>query len=157
MAEIVAACVSQFHNDENRFELLLAYSDGREIGHSVSRSAAQCIAEELVNAVGSAYDAKDAEIARLKKENDEQFVVVSTDVTDQDGFNVEQRVAWKDIILSRAEKAEAHNERLTEALQAVASILPRYEMKGDTASDDEALSAVLETVTAALNGGSDAP
>jgi hypothetical protein len=41
-------------------------------------------------------------------------------------------------------------EELLEALQAVASILPKYEMKGDTASDDEALSAVLEMVTEAI-------
>ena len=44
MREIVAACVSQFHDDENSFELLLAYADGREIGHVVSLSAAQGIA-----------------------------------------------------------------------------------------------------------------
>jgi hypothetical protein len=41
-------------------------------------------------------------------------------------------------------------EELLESLQAVASILPKYEMKGDTASDDEALSAVLEMVTDAI-------
>lgn len=65
MSEIVAACVSQFHNDENSFELLLAYSDGREVGHSVSRAAARRIATELVNAVGCS-DAKDAEISKLR-------------------------------------------------------------------------------------------
>lgn len=39
---------------------------------------------------------------------------------------------------------------MVEALQAAASILPRYAMKGDTTGDDEALDAVLETVTDAL-------
>lgn len=43
-------------------------------------------------------------------------------------------------------------ETAREALEAVASILPKYAMKGDTASDDEALDAVLETVTDALKG-----
>jgi hypothetical protein len=47
MTEIVGACLSQFHNDENMFELLLAYADGREIGHSVSRAAAQRIADDF--------------------------------------------------------------------------------------------------------------
>jgi hypothetical protein len=62
MGEVVGACVSQFHDDANRFELLLAFSDGREVGHSVSRAALEKIANELVQEVGHA--AKDAEIAR---------------------------------------------------------------------------------------------
>jgi hypothetical protein len=67
MAEIVAACVSQFHDDANSFELLLAYADGREIGHSVSRKVAQNIASELIEAAGGEYAAKDAEIERLRE------------------------------------------------------------------------------------------
>lgn len=95
--EIVGACLSQFHGDDNNFELLLAYADGREVGFCISRRVAQKMASELVAGVGA-----------------------------------------------------PEKEELLEALQAVASILPKYEMKGDTASDDEALSAVLETVNDAL-------
>lgn len=51
MSEIVGACLSQFHDDENRFELLLAYSDGREVGFSVSRQVAQKMASEFANAL----------------------------------------------------------------------------------------------------------
>ena len=40
---------------------------------------------------------------------------------------------------------------LLEALQAVAKVMPKYALKGDTASDDEALDAVLETVTEAIS------
>lgn len=54
MAEIVGACVSQFHGDENSFEFLLAYEDGREIGHSVSRDVARRIASEIMQAVDDA-------------------------------------------------------------------------------------------------------
>lgn len=49
MSEIVAAALSQFHDDPNSFELLLAYADGREVGHLVSRSTAQKIAVEFTN------------------------------------------------------------------------------------------------------------
>lgn len=52
MSEIVGACLSQFHDDENSFELLLAYSDGREVGFSVSRNVAQKMASELANGAG---------------------------------------------------------------------------------------------------------
>lgn len=52
MSKIVGACVSQFHDDENEFELLLAFEDGREIGHSVSRKVARDIASELAGAAG---------------------------------------------------------------------------------------------------------
>lgn len=49
MSEIVGVCLSQFHDDENSFELLLAYADGREVGHLVSRPNAQRIAQEFAN------------------------------------------------------------------------------------------------------------
>lgn len=49
----------------------------------------------------------EAENITLRAENDEQFVVVSTDAVDSDGFNIEQRFAWKDIFLARAEAAES--------------------------------------------------
>lgn len=52
MSEIVGACLSQFHDDENSFELLLAYSDGREVGFSVSRKVALKMASELANGAG---------------------------------------------------------------------------------------------------------
>lgn len=45
--EIVGACLSQFYGDQNSFELLLAYADGREIGHLVSRTTGLRIAEEF--------------------------------------------------------------------------------------------------------------
>lgn len=51
MAQIVGACLSQFHDDANSFELLLAYADGREYGHSVSRDVAKKIAVEMSEAV----------------------------------------------------------------------------------------------------------
>lgn len=47
MTEIVGACLSQFHDDPDSFEFLLAFSDGREFGHLVTRSAAQRIAAEF--------------------------------------------------------------------------------------------------------------
>lgn len=47
MREIVGACLSKFHDDRDTFELLLAYSDGREIGHVVSRKAAKNIGAEF--------------------------------------------------------------------------------------------------------------
>lgn len=50
MSKIVGAGVSQFHDDKNEFELLLAFEDGREIGHSVSRKVARDIASELIGA-----------------------------------------------------------------------------------------------------------
>lgn len=49
MTEIVGGCLSQFHDDANSFELLLAYSDGREIGHVISREAGKRIAAEFAN------------------------------------------------------------------------------------------------------------
>lgn len=52
MGIIVAACVSQFHDSDDEFELLLAYDDGREIGHTMTRSTAKRIAEEIIDAIG---------------------------------------------------------------------------------------------------------
>lgn len=49
MSEIVGACLSQFHDDPGRFELLIAFADGREIGHVVSRATAQKIAVDFAN------------------------------------------------------------------------------------------------------------
>lgn len=45
--QIVGACLSQYSDDVNAFEFLVAYSDGREIGYSVSRYAAKRIAEDF--------------------------------------------------------------------------------------------------------------
>jgi len=50
---IVAACLSQFHDDENDFELLLAYADGREVGFSITRDVAKKLAAELAARTGS--------------------------------------------------------------------------------------------------------
>jgi len=52
MTEIVGTCLSQFHDDENHFELLLAYSDGREVGFSVSRAFVKQMVEEMAREVG---------------------------------------------------------------------------------------------------------
>lgn len=63
---------------------------------------------------------------------------------------------WKDTVSEAADeitRLQKEVETAREALEAVASIMPKYAMKGDTASDDEALDAVLETVTDALKGG----
>lgn len=49
---IVAACVSQFHDSDDEFELLLAYNDGREIGHTMTRAAAKQMASECADAIG---------------------------------------------------------------------------------------------------------
>ncbi|MBY3055063.1 hypothetical protein HF263_03085 [Rhizobium leguminosarum] len=54
MKEIVGACLSQFHNDADSFELLLAFADGRELGFLVSRRAAQKIAAALAGEIASA-------------------------------------------------------------------------------------------------------
>lgn len=67
MGIIVAACVSQFHDSEGVFELLLAYNDGREIGHAMTRSAARQIADEVSNAIGDSALARQAEA--LQREN----------------------------------------------------------------------------------------
>jgi len=69
MGIIVAACVSQFHDSEDEFELLLAYDDGREIGHAMTRSAARQIAEEIANAIGAEDASRQAEA--LQRENAE--------------------------------------------------------------------------------------
>lgn len=42
-------------------------------------------------------------------------------------------------------------EHMHDTLQRVARLLPRYRMKGETAGDDEALDAVLESVLEAIN------
>ena len=47
MSEIVGACLSQSHDDENSFELLVEFADGREVGYFVTRSTAQKIAAEF--------------------------------------------------------------------------------------------------------------
>lgn len=47
MNEIVGACLSQFHDDADNFELLLAFADGREVGFVVSRTAAQKISADF--------------------------------------------------------------------------------------------------------------
>ena len=67
MGIIVAACVSRFHESEGVFELLLAYNDGREIGHAMTRSAARQIADEISNAIGDSPLARQAEA--LEREN----------------------------------------------------------------------------------------
>ena len=52
MTRIVGAGLSQFHNDEDNFELLLAYSDGREVGFTVSRSVVWKMAVEFAEETG---------------------------------------------------------------------------------------------------------
>lgn len=74
MGIIVAACVSQFHDSEGVFELLLAYNDGREIGHAMTRSAARQIADETSNAIGDSPLACQA--AALQRENAELRAVM---------------------------------------------------------------------------------
>jgi len=54
-----------------------------------------------------------ARIAELEAEVDKHYVVVSTDETDQDGFNIERRIAWSDILLARATAAEERLAALT--------------------------------------------
>ncbi len=44
---IVAACLSQFHGDENNFELLLSLSDGREPSFAISRNVARAMAKHI--------------------------------------------------------------------------------------------------------------
>jgi hypothetical protein len=52
MTRIVGGGLSQFHDDENDFELLLSYADGREVGFSISRDVAQRVGAELVKESG---------------------------------------------------------------------------------------------------------
>ena len=54
MNRIVGACLNQFHADEDNFELLVAYSDGREVGNVVSRKTVKEIAEEFYLQSGDA-------------------------------------------------------------------------------------------------------
>lgn len=65
---------------------------------------------------------------------------------DQPG-HAEAIAAWN----TRADAScQAEIERLTEALEMCARLLPRYRLAGRTTGDDEELAAVLETVTEAL-------
>lgn len=52
MNRIVGASLSQFHGDENNYELLIAFGDGREIGHIVTKQVAQELAKELTEQSG---------------------------------------------------------------------------------------------------------
>lgn len=49
-AEVVGACLSEFHGEPDKFELLLSYSDGKEIGHVISRDAIKRVAAVFVKA-----------------------------------------------------------------------------------------------------------
>lgn len=51
MRRIIGGCLSQFHDDKDTFELLLAYSDGREVGHVIGRETAQTIACGMLAAI----------------------------------------------------------------------------------------------------------
>jgi len=68
MREIIGSCLSQFHGESDHFEFLLAYSDGREIGHVVSRKVAQEVAKDIIKNAGGEYYNKEAEIAALRAE-----------------------------------------------------------------------------------------
>ncbi len=59
MKRIVGACLSQFHGDEDNYEFLLAYSDGREIGNVVSKDVASTIAKDMADQLGLSDAAQD--------------------------------------------------------------------------------------------------
>lgn len=61
------------------------------------------------------------------------------------------------VLLATITTLERQLATAREALEACASILPRYSMAGKTAGDDEELAAVLETVTEALSDGEAKP
>lgn len=46
-SEVVGISISRFHGSENDFEMLLAYSDGREVGKLISRKVLEALREEL--------------------------------------------------------------------------------------------------------------
>lgn len=92
------------------------------------------------------------EIERLRKENDEQFVVMSTDVVDRDGFNVEARLAWKDIILARTEAAEARVRELEGALDDVIAAEDQYVDDAGVKLSDP-ISDAVEAARNVLTGG----
>lgn len=52
MTRIVGACLSQFHDDPNNHEFLIAYADGREIGHAVSTDHAMTITRDMASQLG---------------------------------------------------------------------------------------------------------
>lgn len=66
--DIVGACLSQFHDDENSFELLLGYADGREIGHVLSKRAAQEIAAVFANEFPAALSIEQTQPVKVKVE-----------------------------------------------------------------------------------------
>lgn len=49
MNEIVGACLSQFHDDENSYELLINFSDGREVGYRIAKDAAIGVGRAFFN------------------------------------------------------------------------------------------------------------
>ena len=51
---IVGVAVSEIHGQPDGFELLIGYSDGREIGKYVERKTLQKMSEEIRRALGDA-------------------------------------------------------------------------------------------------------
>lgn len=47
MKRIVGACLSQFDGDEDNYEMLIAYADGKEIGNVIYKDHALRMAKEM--------------------------------------------------------------------------------------------------------------
>lgn len=66
MKRIVGVCLSQFHGDDDNFELLVAYSDGMEIGNVVSKQTVKSIAQEFYVQTGD-YDRDEGFLSTLRE------------------------------------------------------------------------------------------
>jgi hypothetical protein len=71
MKRIVGACLSQFHGDEDNFELLMSDSTGREWGHVLSKQTVLAIAQEFYLQTG--HQQNDAIILESLKETKEEI------------------------------------------------------------------------------------
>jgi len=109
MTEVTGACLSQFHDDENHFELLLAYADGREVGFSVSRTVVQQMAAEFAKETDSfqqrVYPWMIAcfgpEISADKLERSDRFIEEAVELVQAGNYPKERVLALVDYVYER--------------------------------------------------------
>lgn len=114
MREIVGSCLSQFHNDANSFELLLAYSDGREVGHTVSRAVAQRMAADIIANAGGEYAAKHEEIESIRAQ-----LIRMVDIAEARLAAIHKALMPSAFGVSGIESPEDHVEYMTGVLRDV--------------------------------------
>lgn len=126
MTEIVGVCLSQFHDDENSFELLLAYADGREIGHLVNRTNAQRIAQEFANEFTAALSSAEEKAVEVKKP---EYRSLPGDVAE--------------LVIAAREFWQA-NEDMSEESRALDKALEAFSQRVPYENDPESVSAAAE-------------